>query len=95
MVKPIYPYSTKYLITKGVPCGKHAQCYKVPQLLCSLFKKHGARESEHAILANLLSPHISSLERGSVADQDRCIFKQAGLLSHMHFLGSVSEMFWA
>ena len=27
----------------------------------SLFRKHGVRETEHAILANLLSPNIGSL----------------------------------
>ena len=46
-------------MAKQGPDDVHAQCYKESQLLESLFTKHGMRESEHTILANLLSPHTT------------------------------------
>ena len=53
-------YCTKQLVTKWVPHDVHAQCNKWSQLFLSLFTECGAREPEHGILANLLSPHSTS-----------------------------------
>ena len=55
-----YVYHTKKPMTKQVPRDTHAQCYKRSQLLHRLFTQCWVREPEHAILANLFSPHTVS-----------------------------------
>lgn len=53
----------------------------------------GQESHEHTILANFLSPHISSLEKGYVPDQAGAFSNRQDFLKITWFLESVSEIF--